>query len=111
MSDDATARELSRLRDDFRENFTEIKATLAGLLPREVYVIQRESDQHRIAAFEAELRAFELRLDAVVESFGKQLQAVDDKRTGTRRWVISSAILPTAAMIVTIVLFLLGQQK
>ena len=106
MPDDV-GREIRQLREDLREDLSELKSALAGLLPREVYNARHDALVHRVATVEAEVRALELAHAADVDRLTRAADEARDKAAGWRRWLIGSAILPSAAILVTVALFFL----
>jgi hypothetical protein len=86
VADEALGREIKQLRADLRDDLTEIKSQLAGLLPREVYDAKHEALKERV-------KSLELKADVA-----------EDRQTATRRWLISAVVLPLVAIAVTIIL-------
>lgn len=86
MTDEAIGREIRQLRADLKEDFTEIKSQINGLLPREVYSAKHEALQERV-------RTVELKV-----------QLAEERQTATRRWLISAVVLPLVSMAVMILL-------
>lgn len=86
MTDEAIGREIRQLRADLKEDFTEVKGQIAGLLPREVYHAKHEALQERV-------RTLELKA-----------QLAEERQTSTRRWLISAVVLPLVSMAVMIIL-------
>ena len=105
MPDDSLSREIRQLRGDLRDDLTEIKASIAGLLPREVYAAHHEALKHRVAVVEAEVKTLETIHVADVERLQRALADAEEKRQGARRWLIGSAVLPIVALAVTVGLF------
>lgn len=90
FSNSELARRLDDLSRDMKEDLSEILRRQDAYVLREVYAVER--------------RASDLRLD----NLERQIQNAEEQRKALVRWLISAVIVPTVALIVTIVLNVQG---
>lgn len=84
------ARRLESFALDVRSDIAEVTRRLDLYVLREVYAAEQKSVDTRLSTME------------------RQLQASEEQRRALVRWVISAVIIPTVALIVTIVLNVQG---
>lgn len=94
MTAEITSSELGRRLDDLSRD---MKEDLAEILRRQDAYVLRE-------VYAVERRASDARLDHLE----RQIQNAEEQRKQLVRWVISAVIVPTVALIVTIVLNVQG---
>ena len=94
MADDITnaelARRLDQMRRDVHDDLTDISRRLDAYVLREVYQAERLATETRISVLEGRVRDGE------------------EQRRGMTRWLISAVVIPTVALIVTVILNLQG---
>lgn len=86
MADEAIGREIRQFREDTKSGFSDIKADLAKLLPREVYDAKHSALVQR------------------VETLERDAERAEAERTANRRWFIASVVVPLGSMAVMIIL-------
>lgn len=86
MADDSIVREIRQLREDIKEDFTQLRDDIKARVLREVYAAEHAEHARRIG---------QLELDMV---------QAEEKRVASRRWIIASIALPVLMIIVSIVL-------
>lgn len=94
MTDEISSSELGRRLDDLSRD---MKEDLAEILRRQDAYVLRE-------VYAVERRASDARLDHLE----RQIQNAEEQRKQLFRWVISAVIVPTVALIVTVVLNVQG---
>ncbi|MEU8329810.1 hypothetical protein [Micromonospora sp. NPDC048839] len=92
--DDITNAELARRLDAFRrdvhDDLSDISRRMDAYVLREVYQAERLADQTRIGVLE------------------RRVDQGDEQRRAQSRWLISAVIIPTVALVATVVLNLMG---
>lgn len=86
VADEAIGREIRQFREDTKSGFSDIKADLAKLLPREVYDAKHSALVQR------------------VETLERDAERAEAERTANRRWFIASVVVPLGSMAVMIIL-------
>lgn len=100
MSDEAIARELKQLRQDFKEDFAEIRAGLGALVSKDVHDAHLGRVIDRVSNVEKDLE----RLVNAIESDRK---SASERRSQDRRMVIG-ALLAAGLGIIVQILFSTG---
>ena len=97
MADEATVREIQRLREDLKDDLGDIKAQLGALLPREVYSANHEALKRRVDTLERDLERAETERKQTAER-------TESERVTYRRWAVSAVVLPLVSLAVMIIL-------
>lgn len=92
-SNDEVARSVERLRSDMRDDFADVKAQLAQLVPREVYDAHRVADAARLTALE------------------KRADQADEHQRQMLRWVIGAVAVPILVVVLQVWLSAHGAVK